>query len=236
MIEKYIVPGQKIELYPIERVKTPEELNKPKVAYSSKVYDILGEDRIEILMPIEHSRLVLLPVDAEYKVVFFTKQGLYQCRTRVAERYKNNKVYLLVLELTSSMTKYQRREYYRFNCVLPLQDRVLTAEEQGRKKIDTLVVGTEGTIVDISGGGLRFVSQQNYQKEDLAYCRFFLKIRGENKRYDVVGRVLGIKALENQPDKWEIRVCFEYIQDRIREEIIQYIFEEERKQRKKEQS
>lgn len=234
MLEHYIIPGQKIELYQIDRV-ADHEPQKPRKVYFSKIYDVTDEERIEILMPIEQSKLILLPVGGEYKVVFFTKQGLYQCCTRVVERYKNNKLYLLSLEITSSMKKYQRREYYRFNCVIPLKNRPLTEEERANMKADTKVAGSEGSIVDISGGGLRFISEENYEKEDLVFCQFFLKIKGSNKRYDTIGKVLGTSAIENQPEKREVRACFEHMSDRSREEIIQFIFEEERRQRKKEQ-
>ena len=66
------------------------------------------------------------------------------------------------MELTSNLRKYQRREYYRFSCALEMNSRKLEPEEV--KAVDRnqlyLVPGLpakRSVIVDISGGGLRFV-------------------------------------------------------------------------------
>ena len=77
-------------------------------------------DSIEVQMPIEQTKLILLPVDAEFNMIVYTGAGLYQCFVRVIDRYKSNNIYVLVLELTSNLRKYQRREYYRFSCALEM--------------------------------------------------------------------------------------------------------------------
>ena len=86
--------------------------------YQSRVLQILSEDTLEISMPMEQTRLILLPVDSEYDMIFFEENSLYQCFARIIDRYKSNNVYVLVMELTSNLRKYQRREYYRFSCAL----------------------------------------------------------------------------------------------------------------------
>ena len=60
MIEKYVFPGQRVEL----KAVNAKEGEKNKT-HTTKVYDVVGEDRIEILMPLEQTKLILLPVDGE---------------------------------------------------------------------------------------------------------------------------------------------------------------------------
>ncbi|MBQ8039541.1 MAG: flagellar brake protein, partial [Lachnospiraceae bacterium] len=93
------------------------------------MYDILSEDRMEIIMPMEKTKLILLPVDSVYDVVFYTSGALYQCFARIIDRYKSNNVYILVLELTSNLRKHQRREFYRFSCALDMCARPLIEDE-----------------------------------------------------------------------------------------------------------
>ena len=93
MLSKYVIPGNRIEMQAVERVKNADEAEKKKV-YQSQVYDIVSEDRLEIVMPMEKSKLILLPVDAEYDLYFYTQSGLYQCFARVKrklERYLDNR-------------------------------------------------------------------------------------------------------------------------------------------------
>ena len=118
MLSKFISVGDKIELQTVDHLA--EEKTNGKKIYESKVYDILSEDTMEIAMPMEKTKLILLPVDSEYDIVFYGASGLYQCFARIIDRYKSNNVYILVIELTSNLRKYQRREYYRFSCALEM--------------------------------------------------------------------------------------------------------------------
>ena len=85
MLSKYVKPGDKVEVQAVERVKFADEGEKKKV-YASMVSDILSDDQLEIVMPMEKSKLILLPVNAEYDVYFYTESGLYQCFMKVVDR------------------------------------------------------------------------------------------------------------------------------------------------------
>lgn len=237
MLDKYIIPGQRIELQAVNRVKIAEGETHGKT-YSSRVYDIIGEDRMEILMPMENTKLILLPVDGEYEVFFYTDGGLYECVARIIDRYKSNNVYILVLELITNLRKHQRREYYRFSCALDMNTRHLAEEEivATEKNEHYLVPGLplkRSVIVDISGGGLRFVSDYPYEKDSLVYCKYQLFHKDIQKEYEVVCQVLSVKEIENRPGEYEHRVRYVNLDNGTREEIIQYIFESERKNRKR---
>ena len=62
MIEKFISPGDKLEMKSTTDVKLPDGSEGVRL-YKSTVYDVLDDGRIEIVMPMEQSKLVLLPVD-----------------------------------------------------------------------------------------------------------------------------------------------------------------------------
>ena len=57
---------------------------------------------------------------------------------------------------------------------------------------------------------------------------------GAAKHYSLVGRVLSVEELENRPGVYEHRVQYVNMDVDEREEIIKYIFNEERKNRHKE--
>lgn len=236
-LTELVRPGEKIDIMAVERAILGSSSDKK--VYSSKVYDILDDDQLEIFMPMEGSKLILLPKDGQYQFCFYTQKGLYQCFVRIADRYKSNNVYILLLELTSSLRKYQRREYFRYDCAYEIQTRVLLEEEQEaieKKQPYILQAGlamTKGVIVDISGGGLRFLSSEKYEQGSLIYCYFSLYTGGNLKTFEMIGRIISIKEVENKPGVTEHRMEFFNTNTNTREEIIRFIFEEERKNRKR---
>ena len=243
ILSKYVVPGCRVDLQEIERLDIEEtdelegsdEIRRGIKGYQSRVLDIISEDRIEIAMPMEKSKVVPLPVDGEYDLYFFAESGLYQCYARIAERYKDNNVFILVMDLISNLRKYQRREYYRLSCALEMSSRPLQAEEvriaeAGRKEVRIPELPLKGSvIVDISGGGLRFVADYAYEADSLIMCRYRLLIGKEEKEYNLVGKVLAVKELENRPGSYEHRIQYMNMDTEDREEIIKYIFDEERR-------
>lgn len=240
MLSQLIKPGDKVELQRVTRIKyneDEEEAAKKRKVYHSAVSEILSEDRLEITMPIEKAKLRLLEIDSEYDVYFFTENGLYQCFARVIDRYKTNNIYMVLIELTSNLRKQQRREYYRFGCALEMSD-ISLSEEEGEEVLKTgrVVNGrkmNKSVIVDISGGGLRFVSENKYELDSLVYCTYHLMIRRKIKEYNLVGKILTVRELDNKPGFYEYRLKYTNIDKDEREEIIRYIFQEERKSRKK---
>lgn len=241
LLSKYVVPGCRVDLQAIGRFHddSPEnagEDNKGRKTYQSQVIDVLSEDRIEIAMPLEKSKLVLLPVDGEYDLYFYADSGLYQCYARVVDRYKNNSLYVLVLDMFSNLRKHQRREYYRFSCALEMNSRQLQEEEERalEDRSDEGVLTPQlplksSVIVDISGGGLRFVANYAYEAQSKILCKINLLVHGEIKGYNLVGKVLSVRELESRKGVFEHRVQFINVDAEEREEIIKYIFDEERK-------
>lgn len=233
-LSKYINPGCRVDLQTIGR---PHQSNDFVIrSYQSRVLDILSEDRLEIAMPMEKSKLILLPVDSEYDMYFYSESGLYQCHARIADRYKNDKVYVLVVDLLSNLRKQQRREFFRFSCALEMGSRALREEEEaavatlGDRDILLLPLPLQSsTIVDISGGGLRFVADFAYEVHSLILCNFSLLIGNDYKEYNLIGKVLSVKELENRKGTFEHRIQYVRMDATEREEIIKYIFDEERR-------
>lgn len=238
MFSKFISIGDKIELQAVPHANDEQPGTAPKV-YHSMVQEIQSEDTIEITMPVEKTKLILLPVDSEYEMVFYSSTGLFQCLARIIDRYKSNNTYLLLMELTSNLRKYQRREYYRLKCALEMHTRCLEAQELQtieKRQPFALMRGLpmkESVIVDISGGGLRFLAPQRYEPGSLMYCSYHLMNNGEHKKYEVICKVISSIELDNRPGTFEHRVQFYDLDPVDREEIIKYIFEEERKNRQR---
>ena len=238
MLSKYVKLGDKLELETINNSRNADLSEKKN--YKSQVYDIVSEDQIKIAMPMEQGKVVLLPVDGEYNLCFYTQSGLYQCLARVIDRYKSDNIFVLVMELTTDIRKYQRREYYRLNCVLDMKARNVTPDNASGGSVeqvqflDTDITFSNGTMVDISGGGARFISKTRYPKGSNIQFAFSLFVNGKLTEYKLLGRVLYSEELASRQGSFEHRIQFINIMNDERESIIKFIFEEERKIRRRE--
>lgn len=236
MISKYVNVGDRID---IESIKRSSSVTTERKTYKSQVFDIESEDRIKVAMPMEQGKVILLPVDEEFNLCFYTPGGLYQCLGRVADRYKTDKIFVLVMELTTDIRKYQRREYYRLNCVLNMKSTMINQNDvSGFSEkvhfIDTDLTFDNGTMVDISGGGARFISKVKYPKDSNILFTFDLFVNDKLTSYKLIGKILLSQEIQGREGEYEHRIMFVNIMNDDRESIIKYIFEEERKIRRRE--
>ncbi len=229
----HLKPGDRVEIRPLDYMLT----HNPDV-YLSRISEIQSENRIEIYMPTEKSRMILLPTGHEYETIYITSEGLFHAKIRVVERCKSGKLYTLVVDLITPIEKHQRRAYYRYACNLEVAIKALTDQEAELLcKKDNLnaeeVPSMKGVMLDVSGGGARFVAPMSLTQKGKMAIHFKLKIGGIFREYYFIGHVIQITETHTNPKLFEHRIRFHHISQSDRESIIQYIFEEERKNRKK---
>lgn len=237
-VEKVVRPGDRIDLMSISESLSDEIAEEEGKYYISKVYDITDDGRVEVIMPMEKTKVILLSVGTEFDVFFYAKKGIYTCQATVVERYKNDTLFVVVLELTTELIKQQRREYYRYGCIIGMVSRELSETEEAvyeekKRFVSSNPPSDKGVIVDISGGGIRFISPAKYELGKQIVCRFMLKIKEQTKTYDTVITLLAKQSVENNPRNMEYRGQFLHMPEAERETIIQYIFDEERRMLKK---
>ncbi|NLL76196.1 MAG: flagellar brake protein [Clostridiales bacterium] len=240
ILSKYVIPGNRVDIRETIKIKGKEDKTEIRI-YQSQVYDILSEDRIEIVMPMEKTKLILLPIGGKFDLFFYLENSIYQCRAKVVDRDKKNNNYLLTMDLISNLRRDQRREYFRFSCAIEMNSRELQQDEIAA--LEKNVVKEEAVvsvpplnrsiIVDISGGGLRFVADFKYDAGSILLCKYQLDTDKGPKVFEMLGKVLNIKGVDNRPGFFEHRVQYINIDKEVREEIIRFIFNEERKNLKK---
>lgn len=249
MITEVIEVGNKIDITEIGSAKkaiTDENrpINKGRTIYKSKVYDILGVDRLKIAMPFSGPRVVVLPLNSSYNMCFYTKEGLFQCVGHIIDRYKSDNQYVLIVVLKTGLRKVQRREFFRLEKLMDIEYRLLTETESEMESVADILQHErtekledeyrKGMIVDLSGGGTRFVSDEKYGESSFVIIRLTINVSSKVINLHVIGKIVLSEVIMNRPDKYENRVEFVRIQEQEREKLIQYIFEEERKIRQKE--
>ncbi len=243
MIERIVSAGNKIEFTKVSsyREYDYEMGREDKKVYVSQVFDIIDEDRLKVAVPIVNGRVLMVPQNVRIDVCFFTAKGLYQGRAIVVDRFKEENIYVMVIEMLSELQKYQRRQYFRLNCTMDIMFRKLSEEElaqfnqEGKVKTDVDTgVYFKATALDISGGGIRFLTERAVSKDEIIFVNLQIAYGETEKKYILAGKVLEVYPSKNRKEYSEVRVEYCNMSGEIREQIIKYIFEQERIMRKKE--
>lgn len=241
--------GDKIDIRVLQQVEQERTTGIVPRVYKSKLQDIKPDGMLEISVPISSGRAVLLSTGLRYEFIFYTRKGLYRCEVQVKEYYKTENIYIFLVEPKSPLEKFQRREYFRFECAMDMEYFDITEEEakiediarlkQDHREENPDFVIQQGIAVDLSGGGIRFVGDREGKKGEFLLISIFLRSIDVNHQLEVAGRVLSCKKVEVQTGKmagkkkYEYRVQFLTRDQKKRETIIKYIFEQERKNRQK---
>lgn len=242
MISSILKIGCKLELRDQQEVEAYRKGGKPPHVLKSRLYDIRPDGSVEIAMPTESGRLILMALGTRYEIVFYTGSGLYRCVGQVTERYKKENLYMVSVELKTNVGKFQRREFYRMECLMDVNYIPVTEEEMALNRAESVFARhmdnspndllRSGTAVDISGGGMRLITPELMAKGTGLVLNFSLDTSSGKKDIWIKGTVLKSSQLEDKSMKCEQRIMFIVKENWIREQIIKYIFEEERKNRK----
>lgn len=234
MLQDIVSVGDKIELYKYSN----KELNQfQSRRYLSQLLDFKGLYEACIAMPIEHGRIIPLDIGDKYHVCFYTKHGLYHCLCQVIDRYRIGNIVTAVVEMTSELEKFQRRQFYRLSCLKEIRYSLLNdIKEKKETSIITMQdrAFSTATMIDISGGGCKFNCNELIMIEKKLILCFYLELAKGITQFELLGKVVYSSEVLNKSKIYEHRIEFLDIKEEDRESIVRFIFDEERRRRRKE--
>lgn len=244
--------GDRISMIQIERhnVKVSDK------TYVSQLLDFVEDDKAIISVPMENGRIVPLSIGTKYEACFVTAKGLYKCDCEIINRFKDGNMFQMLIQFITAFEKHQRREYFRLDLLMGLRFRLVPPEEEillmkisqdnfesdaeKQRFLNTLDSiqnkWNRGNCVDISGGGMRFVSEAERTKEKRVVLEFGLELGNETKKLEIPADIVDVRRLTGNATGFEYRVKYSEISREDREKIIRFIFEEERRRRRKEKN
>lgn len=242
MLSDIITIGDKVEIRILQEVLRGYEVSEKAHIFKSQLHDIISEDEIVLAMPMEAAKVILLPMDVRYDVCFFTKKGLYNCTATIKDRYKEDNLYEIVMTLTSQLQKFQRRKFYRLECLVDFTYYILQDEEEigmndpyaaheHHLKNYPSDERKTGIIVDISGGGVRTITPDNLPKGTELLLFFQIIMDDMEYSFSSFAHVVKSNLLDKQTNRYESRIEYKKIHKNERERIVKYIFKEEREKR-----
>ena len=232
----FVKPGDKIDINFLHQ-------NNGKT-YKSGVFDYLSDNEIELTMPTDEGKMVMFNIGFECQFYFYTSKGLYTCEAVITNRYKRDNFYLLSAKIKTGLKKFQRREYFRFECMLDFAYYKISKEVAALPTTEDLfeeIANPEyiehkrlARTKDLSGGGIRFSVMEPLE----IGSKILIVIRLSNDRIDqmfyLVTDIIACEPEAKMQGLWVARGKFEFKNIKDRDSIIRYVFEEDRMKRKKE--
>ncbi|EHL19983.1 hypothetical protein HMPREF9628_00980 [Peptoanaerobacter stomatis] len=187
--------------------------------YASKIVGIEENDIFLLETPIKQTQLVLLINGSVVNMIYMHENlGMYSVDLEVVEKIRDdNNIPLVRAKKVSDIRKIQRRNFFR----------LLTSMDIAVRKINGVVLENTKTV-DISGGGIRLLSKQDFDINDIVRLDFQL----ESKEFSVDAKVVKIDYTDVRGAK-EVSLQFIDILEKDRNEIIRFIFDKQREGIKK---
>lgn len=238
--------GDRVDIRLVQQIENSDKNADAPDVYKSQILDMKENGNLEIAMPTEKGKLILLPLGVRFEFAFYCQNGgLYKGIGQIAERYKKDGFFMLEVELKTGLEKLQRREFYRYSCTMDFTFYVLGEEQKDITSADKIlqdimaaedkIPAKQGIVADLSGGGMKIRTSYELQSGDRILAILHLANEKVNRQFHVLGKVIAcMKVPASTKISYESRIKFDIEDDKIREEIIRYIFEEERKIRRKE--
>lgn len=193
---------------------------------------MVNENTALIAAPIHEGVLYPLRIGTVTNVYFSIKKYnnvyLYRTRARILARTNDGNLALLKVRFEGSPERIQRRGYFRLDCSVPVRFRVVDSFNETRNEG---IPYMSSITSNLSGGGMNLLLIDKIDDGSIIECEL------QTDR-DRVVRFFGkvIKCGRNPVEtklKFQASIVFAKITDKDREEVIKYIFKEQRILRKK---
>lgn len=238
-MDSRITIGDKIDLEKIETRLSVDPDKRPPV-YVSQVMDDSEDGQVLAAMPLQEGRVIPLGVGQKFNATFYSKKGLLRCEMEVTARYKRGTLFLMELTQNTIFKKVQRREYFRLECNMPIEYRLISEEEKMLietgtfyDEADMVPEWRSGVALDLSGGGIRFVSGFREERDAFVQVRFEMPVGEETEIFCLFATLLSIEKNRNNNTIYDHRIMFWRLNKTLREKVIRSIFEMQRRSRSK---
>lgn len=202
-------------------------------SYACQLIDIIDKENIIVPIPIQQTRVIFIPTNARMRITFIhPKHGLLCFYATVAKKGQQGNIAVLFLKIHGNFEKVQRRHYYRQDCSLKakccLIDAASNINDHDHKNTEPEYF--EAVTKNISGGGACIMAKQNIDKNSLLDLELELSSGKSVKATCKIVRSTEIKKAKHS--EYEFGLQFVHISQKDQDELIKYIFLQQKKQAK----
>lgn len=194
---------------------------KLDIDFVSQIEGFIDINIMRISAPIFEAKVYPVKVNSYIDAYTFYKSNqIYMIKGVVINRLIINDIAFLDIRVTENVKRIQRRQFFRFNCTVPVI-LYIKPEEDAQKE----TAGIAGHTIDLSGGGLSVITDIALVKDG--------ELQGDidlaGNQISFIGKVLRCsRKIINEELKYISSISFTDIGFKDREKIVGYIFSQQR--------
>lgn len=191
------------------------------VWFNSIIQDT-GAENISISIPYNKERPLVLQQDDSVRVRLATKDASFVFNTQISGVVMD-KIKLYQLAYPREITRIQHRKHVRFQ-VISLDVKYARVEDKNNY--------AKGTVIDISGGGIKLAVSEKIQENNHLLLKFTLPLQSKPELIQV--KAIVVRSTKAEPDReiYHLGLKFEDITYQQQDLIVRYIFERMAQQRR----
>lgn len=234
MLKEHIKKDSLVKLYRTKQLLEDYENEEKLLVCRGRVAQIVSDSEMEIL--IDASEEENLQKNICYILYLFLPQEVLMCSCYFMSAYAEGEQKNVTLDLVSALEFVQRRMHQRVSCHSRIFYQEIEKEELKSMAEHVEIFDElreqrefyEESLIDISGGGVRFVSKKKLAVD--SYVSVCFEIVNEKRAVEmkVTGQVVYAMPLRNEQDSYDIRVKYIGLAEEQREKIIHFVFQLER--------
>lgn len=212
--------GTKIEMTVVDPIE-----GKIDIGFVSQLEGHTDVNILRISAPIHEAKVFPVRVNSHIEAYLFCKTNqIYRVVGYVTDRLIIDDIALLDIKVTEKPERIQRRQYYRFDCRVPV--RFYSPNEDQSGKFDEIC----GYTIDISGGGISANTDIILNTDSIITGTLLL----DNYELEFKGRVIRCKKeVISEELRFISSISFIDIEYKEREKIVGFIFNQQRELLKK---
>lgn len=187
------------EIRPVELAKDdiPKSIGD---VYAARILNINPDDTIDFSIPEMAGEKVDLLRNTRYSFLFIADNaGMKTAHGVFMQRIRIDNVPMARVKLVTSLKKIQRRDYFRVGCKVPVFFQSISFRKEELEQGDPIPRVMDeveddgwknGLILDISGGGLKMVTEEPIINFPYMVFKFILNVDGVDRYVIITGKIL----------------------------------------------
>lgn len=242
VVEKIFRENMAIEVY-----------DEDKNLYCKTFIEEVDKNSLIIGVPMKGQNQLFMRENKTYALRLAVGDALYSFNSKMIGRRRSGNIYLSILEWPDEIKRSQRRQFLRMPVVMEIHYWIFEqgnrAEAADMKElpvvaasileperpppnlrqplhrlVDSLAEPEKTVVIDISGGGLAMAANRCIPENSLLAVRVFLQSKENRKAILLKGRVACSFPLE-QGKGYRLGIEFEDINEKLRDDLINFVFE-----------
>ena len=219
-------------------ISVDHDFKEHKQKYISQLEQIMDDNTLIIAAPIFEGKIIAISPGARLNLVFYHEKGIFFFQAEVQKKGIKENINVLKILANTPLKRIQRREYFRFNWVMPVKYKVISDEQNftNHENIENFYDENENEpfkealTKNISGGGIGIITHTQYVLKQHVIVQLILD---KKTKVNVLGEIVRVKLYDPVTLQYDTGILFTHISHQKRSMIIKFIFNQQIKLKQK---